>query len=83
MPLVGTGVCALPGGRGTLGSTRRAKVTVTPRGCGSLGETVAGVREPLGFFQVVQVPGLGFDWEQRGWRLGTRRGGFGRMAWTS
>lgn len=60
-----------------------AKVTVTPRGCGSLGETVVGVREPLGFFRVVQVSGLGFGWEQRGWRLCTRWGGFGRVAWTS
>lgn len=31
------------------------KVMVIPRGCGSLGEIVAGLRELLGFFQVVQV----------------------------
>lgn len=50
MPLVGTGVCALPSSRGTLRCVWRAKVMVIPRGCESLGETVVGVREPLGFF---------------------------------
>lgn len=32
---------------------------------------------------VVQAAGFGFGWEQRGWRLCTHRGRFGRMAWTS
>lgn len=50
MPLVGTGVCALPSSRGTLRCVWRAKVMVIPRGCESLGETVVGVREPLGVF---------------------------------
>ena len=83
MPLVGTGVCTLPSGHGTFRCMRHAKVTVISRGRGSLGETVAGVQEPLGFFQVVQVTGRGFGWEQCGWRLCTHQGGFSRTAWTS
>ena len=50
MPLVGTGVCALPSSRGTLRCVWRAKVVVIPRGRESLGETMAGVRELLGVF---------------------------------
>ena len=62
---------------------RCVKVMATPRGRGGLEETVVGVREPLGFFQVVQMPGLGFGWEQCGWGLCTHQGRSGRTIWTS
>lgn len=52
MPLVGTRVCALPGGRGALWHMQRVKVTVIPRGRWSLEETVAGVWEPVGVFRL-------------------------------
>lgn len=51
-------------------------------GRGTLGETVAGVREPLGFSQVVQMMEFRFGWEQCGYRLCAHLGGFGSMAWT-
>lgn len=57
MPLVGTGVCALASSRGTLPCVWRAKEMVIPRGRESLGETVVGVREPLGF-----LGGCAGDW---------------------
>lgn len=60
-----------------------AKVTLTSWGCGNPGEAVMGVWEPLGFSQVLQVTGLGFGWEQCGWRLCTHWGGFRRTAWSS